>query len=147
MKTLKKIPLLAGLLIMASSFNLSPGGEGFEVYLNQKLMVQQYGNEMNHVSSLSLDRAAPSDKLVIKYYHCGRSGKNRIILVKDMNEKTVKTFRYPDTTPLTAMEVPLKDIVTYKDYKPLKVFYSSDQLPKGRVLLELKMTGTALASR
>jgi hypothetical protein len=64
-----------------------------------------------------------------------------------MNEKTVKTFRYPDTTPLTAMEVPLKDIVTYKDNKPLKVFYSSDQLPHGRVLLELKMTGTAIASR
>ena len=135
------------LVIISSSFDFNPGGEGFEVYLNNKLVVQQYGDKMNQVSSLGLERLSAGDKLVIKYWHCGRSGRNRVVLVRDASEKTVKTFRYPDTTPVTGMEVPLADIVSRKDSKPLRLFYSSDQLPKGRVLLELKTAATSLARR
>ena len=139
MKTFKKVAVLISLVVFSSSFSL-PGGEGFEVYLNNNLVVRHYGQEINQVNSFSLAKARPEDKLMIKYYHCGRTGKNRVLIIADETGKTLKTFRYPDTQANTSMELPLVDVINRK-YK-MKLFYSSDQLPKGRVLLELNNTGS-----
>ncbi len=118
------------------SFINRPGGEGFEIYLNNKVVLQQFGNEMNSVKNLQLTQSSTSDKLTIKYHHCGRIGKNRVVTVKDAQNKVLKEFRYADVaTPVAAMTVDVKDIVTLrKANNQLKLYYSSSELPNGRML-------------
>ena len=137
-KTIALVALCTSLL----SFSLKPGGEGFEIYLNNKVLLQRYGNEMNAIQSLQLNQIAPNDQLIIKYHHCGKVGKNRIITIKDVQNKVLKEFRYADAlTPVTAMVVSTKEIMDLKNgnRKILKLYYSSTELPDGRMLATLNM--------
>lgn len=119
------------------SFTSKPGGEGFEIYLNNKVLIQKFGTEINSVQSLSLINSSPDDKLTIKYHHCGRVGKNRVISIKDAQNKSLKEFHYADAgSPVSSMLVNIKDLISLKkgNNNTLKLFYSSSELPAGRDL-------------
>ncbi len=137
MKSIISKSMLA-LAICATLFSFinRPGGEGFEIYLNNKVVLQQFGKEMNSVKNLQLTQSSATDKLTIKYHHCGRIGKNRVVTVKDAQNKVLKEFRYVDVaTPVAAMTVDVKDILTLKKANnQLKLYYSSSELPNGRML-------------
>ena len=135
-KTMTLIVMCATLF----SFSPKPGGEGFEIYLNNKVVLQQYGSEMNSIKNLQLDQNSYNDQLTIKYYHCGKVGKNRIITIKDGQNKLLKEFRYADAaTPVGAMALNVKDIMTLKKGNNItvKLFYSSSELTNGRLLTSI----------
>lgn len=124
------------------SFSSNPGGEGFEIYLNNQVVIQQYGKDVNVIKSLQLGQSSADDKITIKYHHCGRPGKNRLVLIKDINNKTLKEFHYADaTTSVSAMLVNVKDIKALKKgtTNTLKLFYSSSELPDGRILATISI--------
>jgi hypothetical protein len=73
-----------------SSYKNNFGGEGFEVYLNDKLVLQQYGKEMDIVKNLQLDQSASNGQLAIRYYHCGKPGKSRTVTIKDEQNVVLK---------------------------------------------------------
>lgn len=125
------------------SFSPKPGGEGFEISLNNKVILQQYGGDMNTVKSLKLTQSSASDHLSIKYHHCGKVGKNRVITIKDGQNKVLKEFRYADvTTPVSAMAINVKDILNLKKRSStVKLFYASSELPNGRVLASINTSG------
>ncbi|MDZ4792670.1 MAG: hypothetical protein SGI83_00170 [Bacteroidota bacterium] len=129
---------LALVIICSSLFSFSPvpGGEGFEIYLNNKVVLQQYGSDMNTIRTLQLVATKPADQLMIKYHHCGEVGKNRIVTIKDAQNSIMKEFRFPDgAIPVAAMSVPVKDIVKLKKGNiALKLYYTSSELPAGRML-------------
>jgi DNA-directed RNA polymerase beta' subunit len=138
-KTMVLITICAALF----SFSPKPGGEGFEIYLNNKAVIQQYGNEMNTVKSLQLNQSLSNGQLTIKYHHCGKVGKNRIVTIKDGQNKILKEFRYADApTPVAAMALNVKDIVSLRkgNNNSLKLSYSSSELPDGRVLATISLT-------
>ena len=119
------------------SFTPKPGGEGFEISLNNKVVIQRYGSDINTANSLPLNPSAYNDQLIIKYHHCGKVGKNRVVSIKDGQNNILKEFRYADVlTPLAAMSVPVKDILSLKkgNNNTLKLYYASSELPNGRVL-------------
>ena len=137
-KTLALVAICTTLL----SFSLKPGGEGFEIYLNNKVLLQRYGNDMNVVQSLQLNQAAPNDQLIIRYHHCGKIGKNRVITIKDAQDNSLKEFRYADAlTPVAAMVINTKEIMNLKksNRKIFKLYYSSTELPNGRMLATLNV--------
>ena len=132
----------------ALSFSHKPGGEGFEIYLNNKVILQQYGNDMNTVKSLQLNQSSSNDKLTIKYHHCGRVGKNRVVTIKDGQNNVLKEFRYADAaTPVAAMSLPVKDMLDFKKGSSitLKLYYSSSELPKGRQLVSITTKSTNIS--
>lgn len=139
MRSIIKTALVAFCAILFS-FSPNPGGEGFEIYLNNKIILQQYGGDMDKVKSLQLNAPSPEDKLTVKYHHCGRVGKNRVITIKDVQNNTLKEFRFADAaTPVSAMMIPVKDIIGLKkgNNSTLKLYYTSSELPKGRVLASI----------
>ena len=146
-----KIVLLAA-LVTASTILLSfkpAGGEGFEIYLNNKLVMQRFGNQINDVQELQLDRPGPDDKLVVKYHHCGKVGKNRIITIRNENNEVLKEWRYADAaTPVSAMSCRMNEIMSLEKIKAseLKLYYSSSELPKGRQLASISFRKSAIAS-
>jgi len=132
-----KAMALAGICTALVSFAAMPGGEGFEILLNNKVIVQKFGTDVTKTESMVFSQQSPGDQLIVKYYHCGKAGKNRIIAVKNDHDKILKEFLYGDaSTGAAGMSLKLKDIITLKKgNNPLKLFYSSSELPNGRVLV------------
>ena len=103
---------------------------------------------MNTVQSLQLNVNSLDDKLTIKYHHCGKAGKNRVVTVKDNKNNVLKEFRYADaTTTVSGMSVAVKDILNSKkgDGQTLKLYYSSSKLPNGRMLVSINTTESVAA--
>ena len=135
-KIILKTLFLAWIGTMASSF-ATPGGEGFEIYLGKQLFVQHFGNSMNTVSSLQWTPALANEEMVIKYYHCGQPGKDRMITVKNAADQVIKQFHYQDA-PTPAISLKMKvitDLAAAKHILEVKLVYSSKELPKGREIL------------
>ena len=139
--------ILLGSLIMLSivlfSFTLKTaeavfGGEGFEVYVNNKLVLQQFGKEINTVKTVQLDQTASNGELAIRYFHCGQAGKSRVVTIKDEQNVVLKEWKFGDTKDAsTKLCCNVKDILALpklKSGKKVNLYYSSSELPKGRLL-------------
>jgi len=117
------------------------GGEGFEVYLNNKLVLQQYGDKMNTVKTLELDQSASNGQLAIRYYHCGKPGKSRVVTIKDEQNVVLKEWRFGDAKDASArVSCNVKDIFAlpkFKDGKKVNLYYTATELPNGRLLATL----------
>jgi len=133
-----------GVTIMSLlSFTPPPaGGEGFEIFLNNKLVIRQYGSQVNTVGNIELGAAATTGELTVKYYHCGRAGKERNITIKNDQDKFLKAFHYGDAaSPNAMMLCHVKDLAGLQKFSKtneLKLYYSSTELPNGRLLAYIK---------
>lgn len=140
------------LITTAALLSFSPkfGGEGFEILLDGKVVLQQFGKDINNVKNLQLNANSPNDKLTIKYYHCGRVGKNRTVTIKDGQDKLLKEWRFRDAaTPVSDMSCHVKDILDLqsKNNKIFKIFYSSTELPNGRQLVSVVMDNNSVVKK
>ena len=144
MKRLATLALSAFLV----SFSTSPtGGEGFEIFLNNKVVLQQFGKNLDKVKTLSLEQASPDDQLAILYHHCGQWGKNRVVTIKDEKNIVLKKWNFKDEG--ARMTCKVKDIVgLQKGNSPvLKLYYSSSELPEGRQLVAINTGVKELAKK
>lgn len=150
-KMITKALALVAVAAALVSFSPSFGGEGFEILLNGKPLLQQFGKELNTVKTLRLNQVAANDKLTIRYHHCGRVGKNRVVTVKDENDRVLKQWRYRDNeAPLSEMQCSTYDILALKKggTSVFKIFYTSSELPGGRMLASVTIgTGNDAAAR
>jgi hypothetical protein len=111
-KAIKRLAAVAVCSILFSFSTGSSGGEGFEIYLNNKLVLQQYGNDLNTAKTLNLDKAADNDQLSVRYHHCGRVGKSRTITIKDAQDKVLKEWKFTDVSEAASrMTCKVKDIL------------------------------------
>ena len=146
-KTLMLVAIAATLLSFSSKLSpASPvGGEGFEISLNGKIVLQQFGKDMENVKTLQLSSASANDKLTIRYHHCGKVGKNRIVTIKDEQNKLIKEWRFNDaSTALGDMSCSVQDIISLKkgSNNIFKIYYSSSELPNGRQLASVIVANT-----
>lgn len=131
------------------SFSPSLGGEGFELSFNGKVILQQFGKDLNTVKTLQLDATSANDKLAIRYHHCGKVGKNRVVTIKDGQDKMLKEWRFSDVAePVAEMSCYISDLPALKKSNTVsKVFYASTELPGGRQLATLVTVNNAVAGR
>ncbi len=145
---ISKTMLLFAIAATLLSFSPNFGGEGFEITLNGKIILQQFGKDMNSVKNIQLTHSAPGDKLGIRYYHCGRIGKNRIVAIKDGKDKLLKEWRFSDATAPGDMCCQVKEIYSLRESSNvLKLYYSSSELPEGRMLTLITIGNSAIANR
>ena len=123
------------------SYKNNFGGEGFEVYLNDKLILQQYGEKMSTIKTIELDQRAGNGQLAIRYYHCGRPGKSRVVTIKDDQNVVLKEWRFGDAKDASSkVSCNVKDIFAlpkFKAGKKLSLYYAASELPEGRLLATL----------
>ena len=147
-KLFKHIAAMAVLALLFSFASPGRGGEGFEIFLNNKPVVQKFGTKMNVVETLKLDQSNANDELSVRYYHCGRIGKDRTITLKDANDQVLKQWKFTDVSNASAsMSCKVKEILALqkgKD-KTIKLYYASTELPKGRQLASIVGTSKAIA--
>jgi hypothetical protein len=138
--------LVIAATLLSFTTNSPAGGDGFEIYVNGKVVLQQFGKNMDIVKSLQLNSASSNDKLTIRYHHCGQVGKNRYVTIKNADNKLLKVWRFADaTTPVADMSCTLQELLSLQKGKSgaLKIFYSSSELPQGRQLADIIFSDTA----
>ena len=131
-------------ILLLQAFTAKAGGEVFEIYLNNKLILQQAAYKPFTLQSLQLDKTNINDELVIYYHHCGQTSKGRSIAIRDDKGNMIREWKFADGDGKSAMKIPVKDLLQLdKGYAHanLSIFYSSQQLPKGRALSALQLNG------
>lgn len=127
------------LLLIILSFTAKAGGDSYEIYLNNKLIVTQARMGVT-VDNLQLSKANYNDELVVRYSHCGITGKGRSIVLKDDKNNIVKEWKFADGN--ASMSISVKEILELqkKNNTTLSLYYFSSQyLPKGRMLTSVKL--------
>lgn len=154
-RLLKSQLALAALIIAAglflSSFSTAPaGGEGFEIYLDKKLVMQRFGNQLKSVQELKLENANAQSELMIKYHHCGKVGKNRVIALKNGQNKTIREWRFENNAqPVSPMICKVSEIINAgkASSQKLILYYTSTEVPDGRTLATVSIGGTMAARK
>ena len=147
---ISKAMMLVAIAAALLSFSPRFGGEGFEILLNGKVLLQQFGKDLNTVKNLQLGQVSANDKLTIRYHHCGNVGKNRVVTIKDGQDRVLKQWRYKDSESRVAeMQCSTQDIITLKKAGTdvFKIYYSSSELPNGRMLASISGGNNDAVSR
>lgn len=135
--------LMAGSFLLA--FTKPAGGEGFEIFLNSKVVVQKFGGPSNKIQVLSLGQASANDQLTVKYYHCGRAGTNRTLTLKNSKNEVVKQWSFRDGKSGPSMTIHVKEILEAQQKaggQKLGLHYASGELTGGRMLALLPAAQT-----
>jgi hypothetical protein len=140
----KSIMLMATLLAFSSllfSFTPRPGGEHYRIYINKKLVVEQFISNVKKETYLSLNQSNINDKIDVFYSHCGQNGTTRHIKIVNEQNKVVKDLHFADVTGSNAMMTfNAKDILSLqndKEAKNLQLYYYSKELPAGKLLAKI----------
>lgn len=124
------------------------GGDHFEIWLNNKKVLDQAVYKQEGVKTIQIDQLSANDQLKVYYSHCGVTGKSRAISIRDENNKLLKTWNFPDVAGKSFMACPGKEILGLrKTAKNLLVYYSSKELPEGRLLASMQIGDGKTASR
>jgi hypothetical protein len=136
--------LFVAFTVILSSFSPAPGGDKYEIYINNKLILEQFVSHSTSAKVLTLFPGNYNNKVDVRYSHCGVAGKDRSLLVKDGQNKVVKKWEFADGD---AMSMKAKDIMDLKKKsQTLQLFYSSKELPQGKLLASVVMASSNYAS-
>lgn len=142
---ISKAVALVAIAAILFSFSTKFGGEGFEILVNGKAVLQKYGSDMDKVNVLQLSKTQPTDQLTFRYHHCGRVGKSRIVTIKDGKDDVLKVWSFKDVpTPVGDMSCSMQDLFNLQKNgnKIFKIYYASTELPKGRQLASVVLAST-----
>jgi hypothetical protein len=140
-----KIFTLMILCFTAFSFTTKLGLDRYEIYLNNKLVLQQSVNQPVNLRVLPLARAKAGDELRITYRHCHspESGTGRSITLKDEEGNTLKTWTFADVTGSdVSMVIAVKELLQLEKnstHHPLSLHYTARELSKGETLAFLRL--------
>lgn len=126
------------------------GGDSFEIYLGKTLAIN-FPHRDKAIKSIDLSTTPVTDELNVSYNHCGQTGTNRTLSIKD-KQLVLKEWKFADikTGASTKMHIPLKDIVAIQKNlkgKQLSLFYKSDLMKDGMVLATLTSNATQASAK
>ena len=131
--------LLAGVVLI--SFMSPRGGDHYQVYLNKKLVFQEFVSLSSTAKSFQLDRNNYTGEIDVVYSHCGEAGKNRVIKITDAENNLLKQWTFGNGKDhKAAMNFQVKEMLLAQKNNPvnkLNLYYSSEQLPKGKLLTSI----------
>jgi hypothetical protein len=143
--------LLAVFCLTLSSFSPRPGGENYRIYINKKLIMEKFISNNMVTTYLTLSQGNINDKIDVMYNHCGQTGTARHLVIKDENNRVVKDLKFADAKGSDIlMSFEAKEILSLQkgDNPPkLKLYYSSKELPTGKLLATLVKGNTVNVAR
>ncbi len=151
----KKTFLFVGLVVLSAFFTtafVSPrGGEGFQIYIGNKLVVEQFGKEVKQVKNLLLEPSQIKSELKVKFYHCGMAGKSRTLDLRMPGKGVLKQWQFANEEGKNfGITVPVKEILDLQKKAGagiLHLFYSSREAPEGKFLAGIAMPDKSVAIR
>jgi predicted molibdopterin-dependent oxidoreductase YjgC len=133
---------LITLSLTAFGFTSKFGLDGYEIYLNNKLILKQYVNQPVSLRVLQLDKANEGDELRVKYTHCQTKGPGtgRSLTLQDEKGNTLKKWTFADASDFN-MTVPVKELLQLEKKNlnhELSLHYTSRERPNGEMLAMLR---------
>lgn len=122
------------------------GGDSVEIYLGKTLAIQQFLHKDKTLKTVDLSTASATEELKVSFNHCGQTGKNRTLSLKD-NKQVLKEWKFADIKSggSVQMNIAVKDITAIQKNlkgKQLSLFYTSDLMKDGKVLAILTSNAT-----
>ena len=112
-------------------------GDHYRIFVNDRLVLEQFVTMPVEKKSLSLASFSESDKIVIHYSHCGKVGKERAISVKDDKGRILKQWKFPDSRQ-SGMQLLVKDVMqAARQNNSAGLYYSSKELFPGLLLIDV----------
>jgi hypothetical protein len=143
--------LLAVFCLSLVSFSPRPGGENYRIYINKKLIMEKFVSNNMTAAYLTLTQENVNDQIEIMYNHCGQTGTSRHLIRKDENNRVVKDLKFADAKGADIMmSLEAKEILSLQkaDRPPkLKLYYSSREIPGGKLLATLVKGNTVNVAR
>jgi len=140
-RTIVLLVLTTSLFAFSSNF----GGDSYQIYLNKKLLVKEYVSTGHATQSFSLDKSTFNQEVDIYYSHCGQVGKDRTITLKDDNNRVLKQIHFPEFSGKNSgMSFHVSDFLNWdkrNGIDQLNIYYSSKELPAGRLLATINLMG------
>ncbi len=139
-----KLYMLAALCFITFGFTTNAGLDSYEVFLNEKLILQNYVNQPLDLRKLPLQAASDQDELLIHYKHCTNKGvgTGRSITIKDQKGNILKKWEFADASgSRSAMVIPVKilrELENRSGGKELSLHYAAQEHPKGEMLASLR---------
>jgi hypothetical protein len=129
-------------LVAFSLFSLL-GVDRYEIYLNNKLILNQSLEKPVALQDLKLTDANSGDILTIRYMQCtapDQMGKSRSLALKDATGKIVKEWKFKDASEgRTEMTIPVKELLQAQKSSGDEVvlYYFADDRRSGQALAGL----------
>lgn len=143
------VTAIAGISILLMSFSSFPGGDKFEIYINNKLILEQYVAMKTGPKFLTLHASNYNDKIEVFYSHCGKTGTDRKIVIRDANNKIIRKWEFANATNgnnIMSWKVrEIMDLQNRKDHQDLRLFYQSNEIPQERLLATIVMANRSYA--
>ena len=146
--TLSKVLVIRSLMLVVLSatlfsFSRPTGAESYKVFLNDKLLFEQYVTKDAAIPPVSLGTSNDTDMLNVIYNHCGRVGSKRTLsLMSESSE--LKKWSFPDVENLSSstMTCSIKDIKAFQQPgRTLHLVYASQELTEGVTLATISSSG------
>lgn len=131
------------------SFSGDTGADSYKVYLNDKLVLQQYVmRQAAAIPALPLDGAEAGDELRVYYSHCGKIGTARKLSIRSDADKKLKDWSFADVSGTdTGMNLRVKDVLSFgKANDKVKIIYTSNEIPDGVTLASIATKDRKTAS-
>ncbi len=145
------ICLLLSIAFVMAAFISPMGGEGYEIYIDNKLVLQQFGKNMKEVKNLQLNASHSKSELNVKFFHCGMAGKSRTLELRTPGKQVLKQWQFANEEGKNfAITVPVKEILDLQKKAAagtLHLIYSSREAPDGRFLAGIVMSEKSMASK
>jgi hypothetical protein len=130
-------------IVMMSSTS-KPGGDSFTIYLNDKLLVEQFVLRKETPKTISLAAASKNDVVRVYYSHCGKIGVARTLIIKDAEGKKLASwnFKNSEANKENRMAVNVNEILSLRTAlhnQRLQLVYTSKELPDGMPLAYLAL--------
>lgn len=134
--------MLTALCATLFAFSVNPGGDSFSVYLDNTLLLDQHVSRDAVTKTIALNENSAGEMLKVYYSHCGKVGTSRDITIRDEQNKTLKTWNFPDAGAgvSSSMNCRVKDILALRKTGKnavLNLVYTSRELPDGRLLARI----------
>lgn len=134
--------VLTALCATLFAFSVNPGTDSFSVYLDNTLLLEQYVSRNAVTKTIPLNENSGGEMLKVYYSHCGKVGTSRGISIRDEQNKTLKTWSFPDSEvgASSGMNCRVKEILALQKTSKnavLNLVYASKELPDGRLLARI----------
>jgi hypothetical protein len=152
MKTKKSFMQLVslGLLLLLSSFATPYGGEGFQIFVDGKKVLEKFHQDLKRPTNLQLNASRENSVLEVKFYHCGMAGKNRSLILKDADQQLLKQWEFTNEEGKNfAVTILVKELLAFQKRAgaaTLYLYYSSREAADGRLLTGLIRSGQPKAA-
>ena len=146
---LSKSAAVIGLLAFSLglfAFNTRFGGDSLEVWINNKMVFQQFMHVDKSVHNIVLQESNYNDNISFRYSHCGQLGKQRTIALKDANDKVLKQWTFTNGSG-QSMSFSAKEIMDRQKNSTavIHVYYTSSEIPNGKLLVSMTRSSASFA--